>query len=88
MGIFEQANQEMTKSVVNEVATYLNNREKLSNNLLGLITKDKLLAELNISYSTLRRCEHAGLRRYPLPLEGSRNIYYKIDDVIDFICGQ
>lgn len=53
--------------------------------LLGLIARDELLDELGISAPTVLRWEDAGLKRFQPPLDNARSIYYKIDDVLNFL---
>ena len=53
--------------------------------MLGLITQDELQTELNIKYGTVKRWEDAGLKRYMPPIEGTRTVFYKIDDVLLFL---
>ena len=40
---------------------------------------------LNIKYGTVKRWEEAGLKRYMPPIEGTRTVFYKIDDVLLFL---
>ncbi|EQC72755.1 phage protein [Streptococcus sp. HSISS3] len=40
---------------------------------------------LQISPNTLKSWESKGLKRLEPPIEGTRTIYYKMEDVIDFL---
>ncbi|WP_155970200.1 helix-turn-helix transcriptional regulator [Streptococcus ruminantium] len=51
----------------------------------GIYTQKEILEILNISPNTLKSWEHRGLPRLEPPIEGTRTVYYKIDDVIAFL---
>lgn len=67
------------------VASFLKLYTKPKPKILGLITQDELQTELNIKYGTVKRWEEAGLKRYTPPIEGTRTVFYKIDDVLLFL---
>lgn len=52
---------------------------------LGIVTQKELLSILKISPNTLRSWENTGLKRLEPPIEGTRTVYYKIDDVINYL---
>lgn len=52
---------------------------------LGIMTQKDLLTKLNIAPNTLKSWENKGLKRLEPPIEGTRTIYYKVDDVIKFL---
>lgn len=52
---------------------------------LGIMTQKDLLTKLNIAPNTLKSWENKGLKRLEPPIEGTRTIYYKVDDVIAFL---
>lgn len=56
-----------------------------NNNSYGIVTQKELLKTLQISPNTLRSWEKKGLKRLEPPIEGTRTIYYKIGDVIEFL---
>ncbi len=56
-----------------------------SNNSKPLLTQKELLSLLNISPNTLKSWELRGLPRLEPPIEGTRNVFYKLDDVIKFL---
>ena len=56
-----------------------------SNNSHGIVTQKELLKILQISPNTLRSWENKGLKRLEPPIEGTRTIYYKLEDVIGFL---
>ena len=79
----------MTK--LNQIEELLNTliviiQQKLqSNNSHGIVTQKELLKILQISPNTLRTWENKGLKRLEPPIEGTRTIYYKLEDVIGFL---
>lgn len=56
-----------------------------SNNSKPLLTQKELLSLLNISPNTLKPWELRGLPRLEPPIEGTRTVFYKLDDVIKFL---
>lgn len=52
---------------------------------ISILTQKELLDQLNIAPNTLKTWERKGLKRLEPPIENCRTIYYKIDDVIDFL---
>ncbi|MEE0354303.1 MAG: hypothetical protein UDQ50_00850 [Streptococcus lutetiensis] len=67
------------------VEDFLDDYQKPKPKILGLITQDELLTDLSVSFNTLQRWEQAGLKRYMPPIEGTRTVFYKIDDVLLFL---
>ena len=51
-----------------------------SNNSKPLLTQKELLSLLNISPNTLKSWELRGLPRLEPPIEGTRTVFYKLDD--------
>lgn len=60
-------------------------QELQNNNSYGIVTQKELLKTLQISPNTLRSWENKGLKRLEPPIEGTRTVYYKMDDVIEFL---
>ena len=56
-----------------------------SNDSYGIVTQKELLKILRISPNTLKSWENKGLKRLEPPIEGTRTVFYKIKDVIDFL---
>lgn len=52
---------------------------------LKIIQQRELLRQLNISPNTLKTWEQKGLKRLEPPIEGTRIVFYLLDDVIDFL---
>lgn len=61
-------------------------KQKLqSNDSYGIVTQKELLKILQISPNTLKSWESKGLKRLEPPIEGTRSVFYKMKDVIDFL---
>ena len=58
---------------------------KEQNRPLELIQQRELLKQLNISPNTLKTWEQKGLKRLEPPIEGTRTVFYLLDDVINFL---
>ena len=52
---------------------------------LKIIQQRELLKQLNISPNTLKTWERKGLKRLEPPIEGTRTIFYLLDDLINFL---
>lgn len=52
---------------------------------LKIIQQRELLRQLNISPNPLKTWEQKGLKRLEPPIEGTRTVFYLLDDVIDFL---
>lgn len=52
---------------------------------LGIIKQKELLEQLKISPNTLKSWEKKGLKRLEPPIEETRTVYYKLDEVINFL---
>ncbi|AEH56851.1 MerR family transcriptional regulator [Streptococcus parasanguinis] len=52
---------------------------------LKIITQKELLTILQISPNTLKSWEKTGLKRLEPPIEGTRTVYYKMEDVINYL---
>ena len=54
-------------------------------NYCGLYTQKDLLNLLQISPNTLKSWEEKGLKRLETPIEGTRTVYYKLENVLQFL---
>ena len=52
---------------------------------LKIVTQKELLTILQISPNTLKSWEKTGLKRLEPPIEVTRTVYYKMQDVIDYL---
>ena len=50
-----------------------------------IVQQRELLKQLNISPNTLKTWEQKGLKRVEPPIEGTRTVFYLLDDIIDFL---
>ncbi|MBP2620326.1 MerR family transcriptional regulator [Streptococcus panodentis] len=50
-----------------------------------ILTQKELLTLLEISPNTLKSWENKGLRRLEPPIENTRTVFYKLDEVIQFL---
>ena len=50
-----------------------------------ILTQKELLSILKISPNTLKSWENTGLKRLEPPIERTRTVYYKMQDVIDYL---
>ena len=56
-------------------------KQKSSN----IVTQKELLSILQISPNTLKSWEKTGLKRLEHPIEGTRTVYYKMEDIIKYL---
>jgi len=59
--------------------------KKADINQLEIMTQKEVLKELSISPNTLKSWERKGLPRLEPPIEGTRTVYYKRDDILKFL---
>lgn len=52
---------------------------------LKIIQQRELLKQLNISPNTLKTWKQKGLKRLEPPIEGTRTVFYLLDDIINFL---
>lgn len=72
------------EELLNTIITIIQ-KELQTKNSYGIITQKELLKLLQISPNTLKSWENRGLKRLEPPIEGTRTVYYKMGDVIDFL---
>ncbi|CYX22520.1 MerR family transcriptional regulator [Streptococcus suis] len=81
----------MNSEKINHIETLLNllvaliQQQTKQNIIFGIVTQKELLALLDISPNTLKSWEKKGLPRLEPPIEGTRTVYYKLSDVLDFL---
>ena len=80
-----ESEHDLAHGILEVVEKYLEVRDRIKPRLTGLISAQEAMIELDIKYKTLQRWEDAGLRRYQPPLEDTRKIYYKINDILIFL---
>jgi len=52
---------------------------------VSILTQKELLSILKISPNTLKSWEKTGLKRLEPPIEGTRTVYYRIEDVLTYL---
>jgi len=52
---------------------------------VSILTQKELLSILKISPNTLKSREKTGLRRLEPPIEGTRTVYYRMEDVLTYL---
>ena len=52
---------------------------------VSILTQKELLSILKISPNTLKSWEKTGLRRLEPPIEGTRTVYYRMEDVLNYL---
>lgn len=73
--------------IVQVVERYLNRRfEKEQQHLTcGLVSRQKMMKDLDLTDGTVKKWEDAGLKRYQPPFEKTAKIYYKETDIERFL---
>ncbi|MFB4007627.1 helix-turn-helix transcriptional regulator, partial [Streptococcus pneumoniae] len=52
---------------------------------VSILTQKELLSILKISPNTLKSWENTGLKRLEPPIEGTRTVYYRMEDVLTYL---
>ena len=82
-------NNELIK--LNQIEQILNcllalmQKQKATQKHVSILTQKELLSILKISPNTLKSWEKTGLRRLEPPIEGTRTVYYKMEDVLTYL---
>ena len=87
-GSVNMANLELSKlSQIEQLLNCLLALAKQNENRqnLAIVTQKELLNILQISPNTLKSWERTGLNRLEPPIEGTRTVYYKMEDVIKYL---
>ena len=71
--------------IENLLQVLVNLLDKKATQSLGNYNSKEVLKELNISPNTLKSWERKGLARLEPPIEGTRTVYYKRQDIIKFL---
>ena len=81
----KESENSLKRGILKLVEGFLKDSLKPKPRLTGLMTPTQLKEELDIDYKTLKRWERAGLRRYSPPIEDTRKVFYKIEDILVFL---
>ncbi|MCB5158923.1 MerR family transcriptional regulator [Streptococcus mutans] len=80
----EMAKLSQIEQLLNCLLTLIQHQQKAQRNE-GIVTQKELLSILQISPNTLKSWENTGLKRLEPPIEGTRTVYYKMNDVINYL---
>lgn len=84
MTINEQTRISQIENLLSYLMTLIQQQQAIQKKA-GIVTQKELLSILKISPNTLRSWEKTGLKRLEPPIEGTRTVYYKMDDVINYL---
>lgn len=72
------------EQILNCLLTLMQKRENTQKHV-SILTQKELLSILKISPNTLKSWEKTGLKRLEPPIEGTRTVYYRIEDVLTYL---
>lgn len=70
--------------ILNCLLTLMQKQENTQNHA-SILTQKELLSILKISPNTLKSWEKTGLKRLEPPIEGTRTVYYRMEDVLTYL---
>lgn len=82
-------NNELIK--LNQIEQILNcllalmQKQEVTQKHVSILTQKELLSILKISPNTLKSWEKTGLKRLEPPIEGTRTVYYRMEDVLTYL---
>ena len=80
----EYAKLTQIEQLLNTLLTIIQHQQEKPKNS-NIVTQKELLSILQISPNTLKSWEKTGLKRLEPPIEGTRTIYYKMEDVLNYL---
>ena len=72
------------EQILNCLLALMQKQENTRKNV-SILTQKELLLVLKISPNTLKSWEKTGLRRLEPPIEGTRTVYYRMEDVLTYL---
>ena len=81
----KESENSLKRGILKLVENFLKDYLKPEQRITGLMTPKQLKEELEIDYNTLKRWERAGLKRFTPPIEDTRKVFYRIDDILIFL---
>jgi len=72
------------EQILNCLLALMQKQENTQKNV-SILTQKELLSVLKISPNTLKSWEKTGLRRLEPPIEGTRTVYYRMEDVLTYL---
>jgi phage protein len=83
MDTLQQVKLDKIENLLQLLVNLLNKKGDM--NQLEIMTQKEVLKELSISPNTLKSWERKGLPRLEPPIEGTRTVYYKRNDILKFL---
>ena len=80
-----ESEQDLAHGILEVGERYLEACNKVPQNITGMMNRTEVKEVLKISDNTLNKWERQGLRRLQPPDEGSRIIFYLVDDIRRFM---
>lgn len=72
------------EQILNCLLTLMKKQENTQKHV-SILTQRELLSMLKISPNTLKSWENTGLKRLEPPIEGTRTVYYRMEDVLTYL---
>jgi phage protein len=72
------------EQILNCLLTLMQKQEDTQKNV-SILTQKELLSLLKISPNTLKSWENTGLKRLEPPIEGTRTVFYRMEDVLTYL---
>ena len=72
------------EQILNCLLTLMQKQENTQKHV-SILTQKELLSILKISPNTLKSWENTGLKRLEPPIEGTRTVYYRMEDVLTYL---
>ena len=83
MDTLQQVKLDKIENLFQLLVNLLNKKGNI--NQLEILTQKEVLKVLSISPNTLKSWVRKGLPRLEPPIEGTRTVYYKRDDILKFL---
>ena len=80
----EYAKLTQIEQLLNTLLTIIQHQQEKQKSS-NIVTQKELLSILQISPNTLKSWEKTGLKRLEPPIERTRTVYYKMEDVIKYL---
>ncbi len=80
----EYAKLTQIEQLLKTLLTIIQHQQEKQKNT-NIVTQKELLSILQISPNTLKSWEKTGLKRLEPPIEGTRTVYYKMEDVLNYL---
>lgn len=80
----EYAKLSQIEQLLNALLTIMQQQQEKRKST-SIVTQKELLSILQISPNTLKSWEKTGLKRLEPPIEGTRTVYYKMEDVLNYL---